>query len=384
MIDYMALQQQYEFNVYPKRDLVLVKGKGAKVWDANGNEYIDCIAGHGVANLGHCHKSVVQAVIEQMNRFVTCSNVFYNDKKALLLEKLIQITPKNLTQAFLCNSGTEAVEGAIKFARYATQKTDFVCAMRGFHGRTMGAVSATYNPKYRDDFKPLVPGFHHVPFNHFDKLRNTLTENTAGVILEIVQGEGGVNIGEKEYFLQVAELCRKQNVLLIIDEVQSGFCRTGRMFACNHFDLEPDMLLLAKSIAGGIPMGAIVCSDRIKAPLGKHGTTFGGNPLSCAAALAAIDVMIDEKLAEQAREKGTYFMDRFLKNDLQNVRNTRHLGLMIGIELKEKSKPYILKLMEEGVLALPAGPTVIRLLPPLMISHKELEFVAEKLVKVLG
>ena len=384
MIDYMALQQQYEFNVYPKRDLVLVKGKGAKVWDANGNEYIDCIAGHGVANLGHCHKSVVQAVIEQMNRFVTCSNVFYNDKKALLLEKLIQITPKSLTQAFLCNSGTGAVEGAIKFARYATQKTDFVCAMRGFHGRTMGAVSATYNPKYRDDFKPLVPGFHHVPFNHFDKLRNALTENTAGVILEIVQGEGGVNIGEKEYFLQVVELCRKQNVLLIIDEVQSGFCRTGRMFACNHFDLEPDMLLLAKSIAGGIPMGAIVCSDRIKAPLGKHGTTFGGNPLSCAAALAAIDVMIDEKLAEQAREKGTYFMDRFLKNDLQNVRNTRHLGLMIGIELKEKSKPCILKLMEEGVLALPAGPTVIRLLPPLMISHKELEFVAEKLVKVLG
>lgn len=384
MTDYMSLQKTYELSVYPKRDIVLVKGKGARVWDVNGNTYIDCVAGHGVANLGHCPEKVIRAITEQVNRFVTCSNVFYNDQRALLMEKLIQITPANLKRVFLCNTGTEAVEGAIKFARYSTGKTDFICAMRSFHGRTMGAVSATYNPKYRDDFKPLVPGFHHVPFNNFEKLKNEITDHTAAVLLEIVQGEGGVNIGQKDYFLQVADLCREKGVLLIIDEVQSGFCRTGKMFACEHLGIEPDMLLLAKSIAGGIPMGAIVCSDKIKAPMGKHGTTFGGNPLACAAALAAIDTMITDKLDEQAREKGAYLTDKLTLAGLDKIREIRHMGLMIGIELKEKSRPYLLKMMEEGVLALPAGPTVIRLLPPLVITQEELDFVADKIIRVLS
>jgi len=384
MTDYINLQQTYEFPVYAKRDLVLVKGKGARVWDEKGNVYIDCVAGHGVANLGHCPEKVIHAATEQLNRFVTCSNVFYNDQRALLMERLIQITPPNLKRVFLCNTGTEAVEGAIKFARYSTGKTDFVCAMRSFHGRTMGALSATYNPKYRDDFKPLVPGFHHVPYNRFEKLEEKISEKTAAVMLEVVQGEGGVNIGQKEYFEQVAQLCREKGILLIVDEVQTGFCRTGRMFACEHYDVEPDMLLLAKSIAGGIPMGAIVCSDKIKNPMGKHGTTFGGNPLACAAALAAIDTMTEEKLDEQAREKGKALADQLNQAKLDKIRDIRHLGLMFGIELKEKSKSYILKLMEEGVLALPAGPTVIRLLPPLVITKDELDFVAEKVIKVLS
>jgi acetylornithine/LysW-gamma-L-lysine aminotransferase len=383
MTNYIELEKKYQLNVYPKRDLVLVKGQNARVWDEQGKEYIDCIAGHGVANLGHGNEKIIAAINEQAKKLITCSNVFYNDTRALLLEKLVNITPKNLTKAFLCNSGAESIEAAIKFVRYATKKTEFVCAMRGFHGRTMGALSATFNPKYRDDFKPLLPGFHHVPFNNFDKLKEKVSANTAGILLEIVQGEGGVNLGKEEYFIKVKEFCDETGIFLIIDEVQSGFCRTGKMFACNHFDLEPDLLCLAKSMAGGLPMGAVLCSDKIELEVGKHGSTFGGNPLSCAAAIAATDYMLEHRLDQQAKEKGEYFVSQFRQHNLNKVREIRHLGLMIGIELKEKAKPHIVKLMHSGVLVLPAGSTVIRLLPPLTIGYEELDFVVEKLVEVL-
>lgn len=381
--DLKELENTYEFNVYAKRDLVLVRGKGAKVWDREGKEYIDCIAGHGVANIGHCNDQVVAAIEEQARRLLSCSAAIYNDSRARFLEKLLSIAPKNLKRAFLCNSGTETIEGAIKFARFTTRKKEFVSAMRGFHGRTMGSLSATFTPEYRKEFEPLVPGFKYVPFNNFEKLKGTVTDDTAGIILEIVQGEGGIHVGSKDYFTQVRQLCDEKNLLLIIDEVQTGFCRTGKMFACNYFDLEPDILCAAKAMAGGVPMGAIVCSGKIQAPMGKHGSTFGGNPLACAAGAAAIDFMIASGLAEQAREKGDYFVGKLKKENFANVREVRHLGLMIGIELKEKGQPYLVKLMERGVLAMPAGATVLRFLPPLTISHEELDTVADALTGVL-
>lgn len=383
MTDFKQMEQTYEFDVYPKREIVLVRGKNAKVWDSEGREYVDCIAGHGVASLGHCNDKVVEAIQTQSRQLISCAGTFYNDTRARLLEKLVGIAPQTLKRAFLCNSGTETIEAAIKFSRFTRKRKEFVCAMRGFHGRTLGAVSATFNPEYRKDFEPLVPGFHYVPFNNFEKLNERVSDETAGVILEVVQGEGGVHLGERDYFVRVKNLCDEKNLLLIIDEVQTGFCRTGKMFACNHFDLEPDILCVAKAIAGGLPMGAVLCSDKVQPPMGKHGSTFGGNPLACAAAIAAIEFMLENKLDEQAREKGDSFVEKIKQRSFANVREIRHLGLMIGIELKEKSTPYLVKLMEKGVLALPAGATVIRLLPPLTISHEELDFVAEKLTEVL-
>lgn len=384
MMDFKGLEKQYEFDVYPKRDLVLVRGKNAKVWDDQGREYIDCVAGHGVANVGHCNEKVIAAIEKQARQLISCSGIFYNDARALILQKLVSIAPGSLKRAFLCNSGSESIEAAIKFARFTTKRKDFICAMRGFHGRTMGAMSATFNPEYRKDFEPIVHGFHYVPFNHFGKLKETVNDDTAGVIMEIVQGEGGINIGNGEYFADVRKLCDERGILLIIDEVQTGFCRTGKMFACNHFDLEPDIMCLAKAIAGGLPMGAVLCSDKVQIPFGKHGSTFGGNPLACAAAIAAIDYMLENKLDEQAKDKGDYFVGKLKEHEFANVREVRNLGLMIGIELKEKSTPYILKLIEKGVLAMPAGATVLRLLPPLTIGKEELDFVVEKLVEVLA
>jgi acetylornithine/LysW-gamma-L-lysine aminotransferase len=384
MTDFKGLEKTYDFNVYSKREVVLVRGKNARVWDSEGKEYVDCVAGHGVANIGHCNEKVIEAIQKQAQQLINCAGTFYNDTRARLLEKLASIAPKGLKRAFLCNSGAETIEAAIKFARFTTRKKEFICAMRGFHGRTMGAMSATYNPEYRKDFEPIVEGFHYVPFNNFGKLEEKVNDQTAGVILEPVQGEGGIHVGDKDYFSKVRKLCDKRNLFLILDEVQTGFCRTGKMFACSHFDIEPDILCVAKGMAGGLPMGAVLCSEKVQAPVGKHGSTFGGNPLACAAAIAAIDFMLENRLDEQATEKGDYFIEKLKKHSFANVREIRHLGLMIGIELKEKSTPYLQKLLEKGVLALPAGTTVIRLLPPLTISREELDFVAGKIAEVLS
>lgn len=384
MTDYKALTQRYEVDVYPRRDIVLVKGKGARVWDDQGREYIDMAAGISVANIGHSNDKVVEALTKQAATLITCPNTFYNDTKALFLEKLFGITPKNLTRAFLTNSGTEAIEGAIKFARLNTEKTKFIAAMKGFHGRTLGALSATYKKEYREGFEPLVPGFTFVPFNNFEKLAGAVDNDTAGIILEPVQGEGGINIGQKEYFQKVRQLCDEKNILLIIDEIQTGFCRTGKIFAIEHLGIQADMMTVAKSIAGGFPMGALLCSDKIQVEKSKHGSTFGGNPLACAAGIASIDFMLEEKLWEQAEAKGKYFKEKLGKHQLSKVREIRIIGLMIGIELKDKSQPVIVELLNKGIISLPAGTTVLRLLPPLVISYEDLDTVVEKLAEVLS
>jgi LysW-gamma-L-lysine/LysW-L-ornithine aminotransferase len=383
MKDYKALIQQYEISVYPMRDVVIVKGKGAHVWDEKGDEYIDMAAGISVANIGHSNEKVVEAITKQAATLITCANTFYNDTKALFLEKLFSIAPVNMKKAFLTNSGTEAVEAAFKFARAVTGKTKFVSAMKGFHGRTYGALSATYKKEYREIFEPLVPGFSFVPFNNFEKLAQAVDDNTAGIILELIQGEGGINIGQKEYFQKVRELCSEKNILLIIDEIQTGFCRTGKLFAIEHYGIEADMMTIAKSLAGGFPMGALLCSDKIQIESGRHGSTFGGNPLACAAGVASIDFMLENKLWEQAELKGKYFREQLEKHDLPKVREIRQIGLMIGIELKEKSQPIILELIKHRILSLPAGTTVLRLLPPLVIGYEDLDRVVDKLAQVL-
>ena len=384
MNDYKALINEYELGVYPMRDVTLVKGKGARLWDDQGNEYIDMAAGISVANIGHANDKVVEAISKQAATLITCANIFYNDTKALFLEKLFSIVPKNLKKAFLTNSGAEAMEAAIKFARATTKKTKFVAAMKGFHGRTYGALSATYKKEYRDIFEPVVPGFSFVPYNNIEKLAEAVDDDTAGIILELVQGEGGINIGQKEYFQKVRELCNEKNILLIIDEIQTGFCRTGTMFAIEQYGIEADMMTIAKSIAGGFPMGALLCSDKIQIERGKHGSTFGGNPLACAAGIASIDFMLENKLWEQAEAKGKYFKEQLEKHELSKVREIRQVGLMIGIEMKEKSQPIILELLANKIVGLPAGTTVLRLLPPLVIGYEDLDIVINKLAEILA
>jgi acetylornithine/LysW-gamma-L-lysine aminotransferase len=381
-MSYIDIEKQYAFEVYPKRDITLVRGEGATVWDDTGKSYIDCTAGVGVASVGHANAQVARAISEQAKTLITCAGIFYNDARARLLERLVTIAPAGLNRAFLCNSGTESMEAAIKFARHASGKSDFVCAMRGFHGRTLGALSATF--KYRDMFEPLLPGFSFVPFNNIDKLRSAVGDATAAVVLEPVQGEGGVRPADPEYMSAVQALCVERDVLLVIDEIQTGLCRTGSMFASEHYGVTPDILCLAKALGGGVPMGAVLTSGRVTPVVGMHGSTFGGNPLACAAALATIDYMQEHKLDDQAREMGDYFAEQFRAIQPARVRELRQIGLMIGIELKEKATPYLMALMEEGVLALSAGPTVIRLLPPLTISRDEIDSVVSKLLKVLA
>ena len=378
----LAAEQRYGFEVFPKRDLAIVRGEGAILYDESDRAYIDCVAGVGVASVGHANPDVARAIAEQARTLITCPGIFYNDVRARLLEKLVSVTPSRVSRAFLCNSGTEANEAAIKFAMHATGRRRFVCAMRGFHGRTMGALSATH--KHRNAYEPLLDGFDFVPFNNVDKLRAAVSDATAAIVVEIVQGEGGVRLGDAAYFAAAREVCDAHGALLIVDEVQTGFCRTGRFFACEHHEVQPDILCLAKAMAGGMPMGAVAVGDSVQAEVGMHGSTFGGNPLACAASLATIELMEREGLAERARAKGARFADAFARRKSPKVRNFRQIGLMIGIELKERARPYIEALMARGVLALPAGPTVIRLLPPLVIEDEALDEVAAQLHTVLG
>ncbi|MBW2209160.1 MAG: aspartate aminotransferase family protein [Deltaproteobacteria bacterium] len=377
------LEQTYELPVYPRREIVLVRGKGARLYDEEGREYIDCASNVGVSNIGHGHEAVAKAVCEQYLTLGNCYSMFYNPVRARLAEKLVSIAPGNLDKVFFCNSGAEAVEAALKFARASTGKKEIIAAMRGFHGKTMGALAATWGAEYQKPFMPMLPGLKHVPYNNFKKLYEAIGENTAAVLLEAVQGEGGVRVGDKEYFGNVRDVCDSKGILLIVDEVQTGFGRTGTMFAYEQFAV-PDILCLAKSLAGGIPMGAVLCTDRISVPVKSHSSTFGGNPTACAAALASLEVIEKEGLVERAKTLGAYFLEELglIKSD--KIREVRGLGMMIGIELKERAGQYVQQLMDKGVIVLLAGATVIRLLPPLVISREEIDSVVMALKEVLG
>jgi acetylornithine/LysW-gamma-L-lysine aminotransferase len=380
----MELEQKYTSGCYSKRGVTIVRGEGARIWDDAGNEYIDCVGGHGVAIVGHCNPAVVDAICEQARTLITCPEIFYNDVRALLLEKLVSVAPAGLERVMLVNSGTEAVEGALKLARLSTGRPGIVATQRGFHGRTMGALSTTWEPHYREPFEPLLPGVTHVPYGKLDRMLEAVSEETAAVILEVVQGEGGVNIGDGDYLRAVEALCHDRDALLIVDEVQTGFGRTGRMFACEHHDLHPDLMAVAKGIAGGVPMGAVLLGNRVgNITPGVHGTTFGGNPLACAAALAAIQYMVDHDLPGESMRKGEWAVNRLRSIQSKAIREVRGLGLMIGIELRGRVTPYLKALADEGVMALPAGNTVLRLLPPLVISDQDLATVCDAIERVL-
>jgi len=383
--DLIAAEDAHTSGLYTKRGIVLVRGDGAMVFDSEGRAYIDCVGGQGTANLGHGNAAVADAVAQQARVLASCTELFYNDRRAELYEVLAGILPASLDRFFLCNSGTEAVEGALKFARAATKRTRIVATMRGFHGKTMGALSATWGPEYRDLFGPLVPGFSHVPFNKPEALDAAITGETAAFIFELVQGEGGVRPATSEFAREAARLCAERGALLIVDEVQTGFARTGTLFAVEQYAIAPDILCLAKSIAGGMPMGAIAFSRKV-GDLAKrsHSTTFGGNPLACAAAIAAIGEIRRLDLARNARERGTQLMEglRAIRSD--RIREVRGLGLLVGVELKENASTALRALQEEGVLALGAGPTVVRYLPPLVITADEIERVLAASRKALA
>ena len=379
------VENRYTSGVFRKRPIAIVRGQGAKIWDADGREYIDCVAGHGVVNVGHCNPVVVEAIKQQAATLITCPGSFPNDQRAGLMQDLMRVSPPNMRHVFFCNSGTESVEGALKFARIATGRPKFVAAKNGFHGRTMGALSATWNIRYRKPFMPLVPGFTHVSVSDLAELDKTVDEETAAVILEVVQGESGVRPLGEEYLEGAQRICRQRGALLIIDEVQTGFGRTGRMFACQHYGLEPDLMCIAKSIAGGVPMGAVLIGERVGTIASQaHGSTFGGNPLACAAARATISVLESDHLPERARERGDYFMEGLRRIDSPLVREVRGMGLMIGVELRKRSGAYLAKLVGKGVLALAAGPVVLRFLPPLVITEEEIDRVLEAVADVLS
>ena len=384
MTDYQAMEDQATMGILPKRDVVIVRGSGTRVWDAEGREYIDCIGGIGTANIGHCHPAVTEAVTAQAQRLVICPDTFYNDLRAELATALTRAAPEGLDRLFLCNSGTEAVEAALKFARVVTGRPGVIAAQRGFHGRTFGALSATWNPKYRAPFEPLVPGFTHVKYNDAGAMESAMDDSTAAVILEPVQGEGGVRVADGAYLQRVEALCRERGALFVVDEVQTGFGRTGALFACEHHDLRPDILCLAKAMAGGLPVGAALCSDAVReVPSMSHGNTFGGSPVVCAAALATLRVLEEDGLVDNARESGAYFRERLASLGAPAIREIRGMGLIIGVEMKSRVTPVLRGLMERGVMALPAGNTVLRFLPPLSISKEEIDQVVAAVKEVL-
>lgn len=379
----LEVETKHGAGTYAKQALVIVRGQGASLFDADGVEYLDCTSGHGVANLGHANPKVAEAIYKQASTLITLFETFPNDKRAELIKMLTSLID-GLDRVFLCNSGTESVEAAFKFARISTGRKNIVAAMRAFHGRTYGSLSATFNKKYREGFEPLVPGFSHVAYNNVEALDNAVNEETAAVILEVVQGEGGVYLATEEYIQAARRICDKRGALLIVDEIQTGFGRTGAMFAIQHFGVTPDLLTCAKSIAGGVPMGAVLIGRKVQnITPGVHASTFGGNPLSCAAAVAALSVIEEENLPRQALVKGAYLIDKLRRIESPDIREVRGMGLMIGIEMKQKVAPYIKELQEKKIIALNAGMTVIRLLPPLVISYDQIDHLVDVLSEVL-
>ena len=383
----MQIEQTRMANVYAKKNLVITRGKGATLWDINGREYIDCMGSYGVAIVGHCHPKVVEAIKQQSETLISCHGSMYNDSRSRLLEKLVQITPTGLDKAFLSNSGAEAVECAIKLARKQSGKKEVIAMMGAYHGKTMGALSATWDKKYRDPFLPLVPGFKHVPYGNPERLRDAATADTAAMLVEPIQGEGGVRVPPQGYLNEVREICDEKQILMIADEVQTGFGRTGKIFACEHSKVIPDIMCLAKAVGGGLPLGITIARQDVMSSLklGEHSTTFGGNPLVCAAASAAIDVLITERLAERAAELGAHFIKRLerLQAEHSIVREVRGVGLMIGVETRFDVLNILQKLMAGGIIALDAGRNIVRFLPPLVISREQLDTVSNSMDKVL-
>jgi LysW-gamma-L-lysine/LysW-L-ornithine aminotransferase len=354
----------------PRR--TIVRAEGAALWDERGRRLIDLGATHGAGSLGAAHPAIAAAVAEQARDLVYLGSGYRNPVREQFLESLLRRLPSKFSQVFLSNSGTESVEAAIKIARSATGRSGVVAAMRGFHGRTLGSLSATWRRELREPFEPLVPGFSHVPFNDVGALETAVGPDTALLLLEPVQGEGGVHVATAEFLRAARAAADRTGALLAFDEVQTGIARTGRMFAFEHTGVVPDLLLLAKSLAGGVPIGATVTTDEVESRFrGSHHSTFGGNPLACAAGRAALEVIDREGLVARADRLGAVGRRALAGLPSERVREVRGLGLLLGVELRSKVAPYLAALEARGYLGLPAGSTVLRLLPPLVIDESD-------------
>lgn len=381
-------EQNHMANVYAKRPVVIVKGRGDLLWDQDGKEYIDCTGSYGSCIVGYCHPRVVQAIKEQSEKLTSCHGFMYNDSRSDLLQKIARIVPRGLQKVFLSNSGAEAVECALKLARKFTGRKEIIAMMGAYHGKTFGALSATWDKKYRDPYLPLLPGIRHVPFGNIDKLEESINAETAAVIAEPIQGESGVRVPPEGFVKELREVCDEKNVLLILDEVQTGFGRTGALFAFEREGIVPDITCLAKGVAGGVPIGLTLSKNEIMSSLkvGEHSTTYGGNPLACAAAAATIDVLEQENLPERARVEGEYFISKLnqLRDRHKIIREVRGRGLMIGVEARFEVLDVILGSLEKGILVLDAGRNVLRFLPPLVITRSHIDRTIEVLDEVIG
>ncbi|MEX2542860.1 MAG: acetylornithine/succinylornithine family transaminase [Trueperaceae bacterium] len=367
-------------------DIALVRGEGVRVWDAEGKEYLDCLAGIAVASIGHGNARLTRALSDQAGKLIAFGQNMGNDTRSRFLEKLFEFVPRPLTRAFMANSGSEVNEAALKWARVATGRSHFVAAKRGFAGRTMGVLGLTWEPKYRKPFEPLPIRVEHVSFNDVAALDSAVDEETAAVFVEPVQGEGGIHPATEEYLRAARRLTRERGALLVFDEIQSGVGRSGRFLASEHHGVDADMVTLAKGLGGGVPIGALLMTEEVAAgmPTGGHGTTFGGNPLASAAGLAVLQEIDERGLLAHVSEVGPYFQERLAAIDSPRIREVRGIGLLIGLELKEKAAPYVAALREAGVLVINAGPNVIRFVPPLIIGKAEVDEVVRRVAVVLG
>ncbi len=386
-----SLNDQFIINTYGARKLALTRGEGVRLWDADGKEYLDCFSGIAVCNLGHCHPAVTQAICEQAAKLVHVSNLYYIEPQVQLAELLSSLCFAR--KWFFCNGGAEANEAAIKLARRywvqkGTPKPVIVTAEQSFHGRTLATITATGQPKYQKGFEPLPQGFKYVPFNDLAALEAAITPDVGAVLIEPIQGEGGVRMPELGYLQAVRKLCTEKNVLLIFDEVQTGLGRTGVLFAHQDYGITPDIMTLAKGLANGVPIGAMGCTDEAASGFepGMHACTFGGNPLSAAASLATIQALTEPGFISNAAQVGLHFfhlLDK-LAAEHASIVEVRGKGLIIGIEFKDAVAPLIGKLLDAGIICGPAGPNVLRFLPPLIITKEQVEQVVGKLAACLG
>ena len=369
-------------------DIVFTHGDGVTIYDSDGNAYIDCLAGIAVASVGHNNARLANAIAEQAKRLIICSQAHGNDVRVDFYNKLFAFIPEamGLQRVFMANSGSEVNEAALKYARVATGRSQFVSAKRGFSGRTMGALAITWEPKYRKPFEPLAYQNTFISYNNIEQLDAAITKDTAAVFLEPVQGEGGMHPADPAFLQAARELTTERGALLIMDEVQSGVGRTGTFLATEQYGIKPDMVTLAKGLGGGVPIGALLMSEEVAAsmPKGGHGTTFGGNALASAAAVAVLEEIKERKLLDNAATMGAYFQEQLRAINSPKIRDVRGKGLMIGVELKEKVAPYISALREQGVMTINAGATVVRFVPPLIISKTDIDTVVSRFADVLN
>lgn len=376
--------QSHYLPVFKRYPIALKKGSGCRVWDVEGNEYLDALAGIAVNNLGHCHPAIVETIQRQAGELMHVSNFFSTEQQAGLAHKMTNTS--GLERAFFTNSGAESVEGAIKLARkYAWSKSKggkIISVKKSFHGRTMATI-ATGKKEMQKGFGPIPEGFVQAELNDIQSVKNVWDEHTAGIIVEPIQGEGGINVSTREFLSDLRNLCDAHDIALIFDEIQCGIGRTGKMYAKNHYGVQPDIMTFAKGLGSGFPMGAVLANKKISDALhfGDHGTTFGGNPLACAVGLATYQVIKDEDLLHKARDNGEYLMTELRNLNLSGTKEVRGKGLMVGVEFDFETKPLVLKMLENKVIANATAGNVLRIVPPLVIEKNEIDSLLEVLVK---